>query len=154
MAETTPNYGLHQWTMRKGLKREELNEDLMKIDEALAEKADAADAADSLNTIIRDVTALKNRRILLCGQYVGTGESEYKVFMLYDPVAVLVESQNGKRSGSGSGVCGGMATRTYTCGSGDHLLIEVLTEGFKVFQKTGYSETNQAGHVYRYFALV
>ena len=39
MAQYTPHYGLHQWEPEDSFLREDFNQDLARIDTALAEKA-------------------------------------------------------------------------------------------------------------------
>lgn len=154
MAEYTPNYQLHQWAVRDGIRREELNEALAKIDQALAGKVEQADISDDFADIRSTLSSLAFRSKVICGTYTGTGEGEKKVTTFESPAAVLVESTNGKRSGSGSGAYGGMATSLFSCGSGDTLTVQVDGAGFKVFQKPGYAETNQLNMVYRYIAII
>lgn len=154
MAETTPNYGLHQWTVRDGIRREELNEDLAKIDEALAEKAESSAVNSELSELESRLQTLQMtlavRLQVVYGDYTGDGSASRTILLSKKPMIVLVESENGKRSGSGSGAYGGMATQLVTCGRGDQMIVEVISGGFRVFQKTGYAETNATGMVYRY----
>ena len=154
MAETTPNYGLHQWTVRDGIRREELNEDLAKIDEALAEKAESSAVNSELSELESRLQTLQMtlavRLQVVYGDYTGDGSASRTILLSKKPMIVLVESENGKRSGSGSGAYGGMATQLVTCGCGDQMIVEVISGGFRVFQKTGYAETNATGMVYRY----
>lgn len=153
MATTTPYYGLHQWTVRDGIRREELNEDLSKIDEALGTKVNSGELSADFSVINSAIEELEGRTKVIYGTYFGDGTESRNIYIEFTPRAILVESTNGKRSGSGSGAYGGMATLAHTCGSGDTTAVAVIPSGFTVFQKGGYAETNQTNAVYRYVAF-
>ena len=164
MATYTPNYGLHQWVPEDQFLRTDFNEDFKKIDTALGQKADQSSMSSSVSSIQNSmnsqfssvnsaINSLKGRLEVRVGTYTGNGASNRTISLGVTPEAVLVESHHGKRDGSGSGAYGGMATRSVTCGSGDSLTVEVVSGGFRVFQKQGYAETNSNGTVYRYLAF-
>lgn len=157
MATYTPYYGLHQWVPEDNFLRTDFNEDLLKIDTALrgleSSKASSSSMSSQMSSVNSSISSLQSRLEVRVGTYTGNGAANRTISLGVTPEAVLVESHHGKRDGSGSGAYGGMATRSVTCGSGDSLTVEVVSGGFRVFQKTGYAETNSSNTVYRYLAF-
>lgn len=152
MATTTPYYGLHQWTVRDGIRREELNEDLLKIEEALGEKAFEEPVNRNFLAHNSRIHSLEERIQVTYGKYTGDGASSRTITLSDTPRAVLIEHYNGKRSGSGSGNYGGLATDACSCG-GSHTSIEIVDGGFCIHQQPGYTEVNQNGNTYCYLAF-
>ena len=79
MAQYTPHYGLHQWEPEDSFLREDFNQDLARIDTALAEKADAA--------------LLEGKCGIVTGTYTGDDTLEREIQLGFRPRAVLLQEQ-------------------------------------------------------------
>ena len=86
MATYTPNYGLHQWVPEDQFRRTEFNEDFLKIDTALAAKADSGSTSSTISSLQSQlsgkasVSDLNNLRAtvntkcrVVVGTYTGNG---------------------------------------------------------------------------------
>ena len=58
MADYTPNYGLHQWAPGDQFRRTDFNEDFLKLDTALGQKAEASSTSSSISSINSAIDAL------------------------------------------------------------------------------------------------
>ena len=165
MAETTPNYGLHQWEYGERPTREDLNQDFQAIDKALGKKAETfllEANVTALQTIINGrfstvnsaIEGLEDRVETVIGSYTGNATYPRTISIGFTPKAVLVEQQSSQRV-EGSVVHGGLITPDMPLVHQSRTYTEVVTNGFRFTSESGasYNHMNRSGERYTYLAL-
>lgn len=131
MANYTQNYKLHQWEPNDDFLRTDFNEDLLKIDTALA----------AMNGLI-------------FGSYAGDGTEERFISLGFTPKAVYVCTDNGiAGSLEGHEYCyGGLAFTGHPVKQSVDI-IAIETNGFRVYQPNVNIRTNLSNETYYYAAV-
>ena len=154
MATYTANYGLHQWVPEDNFQRTDFNEDLQKIDMAMAAlEADKAEQT-ALQSTNEALTALANQVNISAGTYTGDGATSKYISLSFQPKAVLVEHRNGLRhEDSKVAAEGGLAVTgsplRSSSSSWDVNALRISGSGFYVSGAMG-SNLNTASQVYHY----
>ena len=142
MAQYTSHYGLHQWEPEDSFLREDFNQDLARIDTALAEKADAA--------------LLEGKCGIVTGTYTGDDTLEREIQLGFRPRAVLLQEQT--QAAAILAVEGGPVQEE----NSGKVMLKLTEHGFQVkydtYQILANSYickpyTNRAGKVYFYAAF-
>lgn len=130
MATNTSNYGLHQWEPSDNFLRTDFNEDLKKIDEALAGKAEQAEIQ----------AALAQRAEIINGTYVGDGTEDRDIVLGFKPRMVLIPADE---------------YYSFIAMEGFYNALLCITDtGFRVDYIDVYNFTpNESGANYQYIAL-
>lgn len=181
MAQTN-SYGLRQWEIHEGNHREDLNQAIAGVDSALGRVAEGAagkvaalnqDLTGRLTTLNNNLTgqiatinsnaaglaakieALEGGKAkIVLGTYHGDNASNRDISLGFQPRAVLLEIQFGKRADNGD-IYGGLAfpdTPLYNAAAGNALTI--TSNGFRVYFDADYLYTNQTGNTYLYLAVL
>ena len=152
MATYTPNYGLHQWVPEDQFRRTEFNEDFLKIDTALAAKADTGSTSSTISNLqsqlsgkasasaLNSLSATVNTKCrVVVGFYTGTGQS-MDVNLGAAPKAVFLVN--------------GVAILCNIQGGGKNRQLSLNSSGFTVDPYTSGENFNYQGTPYRYVALI
>ena len=152
MADYTQNYGLHQWAPGDQFRRTDFNEDFLKLDTALGQKAEASSTSSSISSINSAIDALEGRVQVVVGQYTGSGTLPRTISLGFTPRAVLLEHQSGERI-DGSSVFGGLFSPDMPLVNESHTYAEVVTGGFRLNNIQYYNQLNVSGARYTYLAF-
>ena len=149
MATYTPNYQLHQWVPEDQFRRTEFNEDFLKIDTALAAKADTGSTSSTISNLQSqlsgkaDVSALNSLSAtvstkcrVVVGTYTGTN-GIINISLGSQPKAVFLIF--------------GFSTLCNIQGTGKNGQLSLNSTGFTVDPGSSY---NTQGTMYRYIALI
>jgi len=122
----TANYNLSQWSPSDSFLRAEFNENLQKIDTALAAKIN-----------------------VLAGEYTGTGSYPRTIDVGVKPKAVWLQRSIGSTYVNGAGTFGGFMAPGFPLQDGSRIYAEVTGTGFQV--KNDY--LNKLDTKFRYFVF-
>lgn len=133
--------------------RSDFNGNLDSVNTALSqlEKELRAEHTADISRLDTLVTSLKNRVEIVIGTYTGNGEMDQQITLGFRPKAVLIEHQDGRRSGgNGAYFWAGLVP-----GQGQPVayLATVNDQGFIAHQYARTAQTNADKEIYYYLAL-
>ena len=150
----TANYGLCQWEPGDSFVRSEFNGDNEKVDAAL-HALETGKAAQSAVTALTGAVNGKCR--MAAGSYTGNGTAagdSQQISVGFPVQAVLVERQDGSRSGSGYGTRAGLALQGQPLRLGNGTLVSVSGSGFTAYVRAeSQGSLNTRDVVYYYLAF-
>ena len=136
MASYTEHYQLHQWVPEDDFLRTDFNQDFARIDAGIAAALAAAESKAQVVT----------------GSYNGNGAATRAITLGFQPAAVLVEAENGRRNPGDDYIYGGLALPGAPVMGSGSTAVDILETAFRV-RSGGNSFTNFSGQWYSCIAF-
>lgn len=108
---------------------------------------------DALNENTQAIDAVLTR--FACGAYTGDGKASLTVELPFTPRVVFVTSGGGHiyRYDGYQWYYGGLATPGRPAKGSSYTLVEIVENGFTVYNQTERASSNVSGNTYNYFAV-